>query len=350
MTAEKFCLKWNDFESNISVAFRDIRDQSEFFDVTLACEDNQIDAHKVILSACSPFFRGVLKRNPHQHPLLYLKGIKFADLESVLNFMYHGEVNVAQDQLNSFLQVAEDLRVKGLTQNKNGEKSHERVSPSPAIKSRAPDRDQGGPAPKRPRPSLPPPPTEQDDDDDIQEVVPVKSEPRDVVPAVPPPPPAPEPDFQQALVQQDDYSIEEEYEDYDQYQDDTYQGHNQEPDKGHLVIYGDIDQSIEEENLSTDVLKLVEGSRHNSVQLLVNDQYRYTLNTAKRFPLVQWKCTRYGSKVTNCPCVFMAYVSNHAELRELNPYAETPLELAKDMRAIYRLILKPENKLDHNHL
>jgi len=238
MTAEKFCLKWNDFESNISVAFRDIRDQSEFFDVTLACEDNQIDAHKVILSACSPFFRGVLKRNPHQHPLLYLKGIKFADLESVLNFMYHGEVNVAQDQLNSFLQVAEDLRVKGLTQNKNGEKSHERVSPSTAIKSRAPDRDQGGPAPKRPRPSLPPPPTEQDDDDDIQEVVPVKSEPRDVVPAVPPPPPAPEPDFQQALVQQDDYSIEEEYEDYDQYQDDTYQGHNQEPDKGLSVELG----------------------------------------------------------------------------------------------------------------
>jgi len=242
MTAEKFCLKWNDFESNISVAFRDIRDQSEFFDVTLACEDNQIDAHKVILSACSPFFRGVLKRNPHQHPLLYLKGIKFADLESVLNFMYHGEVNVAQDQLNSFLQVAEDLRVKGLTQNKNGEKSHERVSPSTAIKSRAPDRDQGGPAPKRPRPSLPPPPTEQDDDDDIQEVVPVKSEPRDVVPAVPPPPPAPEPDFQQALVQQDDYSIEEEYEDYDQYQDDTYQGHNQEPDKGSdQIIMGDAD-------------------------------------------------------------------------------------------------------------
>ena len=39
--------------------------------------------------------------------------MKFADLESVLNFMYYGEVNVAQDELNSFLAVAEDLRVKG---------------------------------------------------------------------------------------------------------------------------------------------------------------------------------------------------------------------------------------------
>ena len=57
--------------------------------------------------------RAVLRRNPHQHPLLYLKGVKYADLESVLNFMYHGEVNVAQDDLNSFLAVAEELKVKG---------------------------------------------------------------------------------------------------------------------------------------------------------------------------------------------------------------------------------------------
>ena len=66
---------------------------------------------QVILSACSPFFRGVLKRNPHAHPLLYLKGIKHEDVEAVLNFMYHGEVNIAQAQLSSFLLVAEELQV-----------------------------------------------------------------------------------------------------------------------------------------------------------------------------------------------------------------------------------------------
>ena len=113
MSSEKFCLRWNDFESNISSAFKDIRDEKEFFDITIACEDEQLQAHKVILSACSPFFKNVLRRNQHQHPLLYLKGVSFRDMESVLNFMYHGEVNVAQDDLNSFLQVAEDLRVKG---------------------------------------------------------------------------------------------------------------------------------------------------------------------------------------------------------------------------------------------
>ena len=116
MNSEKFCLRWNDFEHNISNAFRELRDDKDFFDVTLACDEEQIQAHKVILSACSSFFHNILRRNPHQHPLLYVKGVKLTYLESVLNFMYHGEVNVAQDDLNSFLQVAEDLSVRGLTQ------------------------------------------------------------------------------------------------------------------------------------------------------------------------------------------------------------------------------------------
>ena len=114
---ERFCLRWNDFESNLSASFREIRDDGEFFDMTLSVGDQQIQAHKLVLSACSPFFRSVLKQNPHQHPLLYLKGVTFADLQAVLNFIYHGEVSVAQDSLNSFLAVAEELRVKGLTQN-----------------------------------------------------------------------------------------------------------------------------------------------------------------------------------------------------------------------------------------
>jgi len=114
---EKFCLRWNDFENNISTSFRELRDDKDFFDVTLACDDNQLQAHKVILSACSPFFRSILKKNPHQHPLLYLKGVKYENILSVLNFMYHGEVNIAQEDLNNFLAVAEDLQVKGLTQN-----------------------------------------------------------------------------------------------------------------------------------------------------------------------------------------------------------------------------------------
>ena len=115
-SSEHFCLRWNDFESNISHAFREIRDEKDFFDVTLACEDEQIQAHKVILSACSPFFRTILRRNRHDHPLLYLKGVKYTEVISILNFMYHGEVNVNQEDLQMFLAAAEELRIKGLSQ------------------------------------------------------------------------------------------------------------------------------------------------------------------------------------------------------------------------------------------
>jgi len=114
-TTEKFCLKWNEFETNLSLAFKDLQQTGELFDITLICDENQLQAHKVILSACSPFFREVLRRNPHKHPLLYLKDVKYEDMQALLTFMYQGEVNVTQEQLNSFLMVAEDLKVKGLT-------------------------------------------------------------------------------------------------------------------------------------------------------------------------------------------------------------------------------------------
>jgi len=119
--ADQFCLRWNEFQSKVSNAFKELREEKEFFDVTLACDDGQVEAHKVILSACSPFFRDILRRNPHQHPLLYLKGVKFLEVASLLDFMYQGEVNVGQNELSSFLAVAEELKVKGLTQNNTGE-------------------------------------------------------------------------------------------------------------------------------------------------------------------------------------------------------------------------------------
>ena len=117
-SSEKFCLQWSSYESNISSSFRELREDSEFFDVTLCC-DNGIDivqAHKVILAACSPFFRDILShQKSQQNPLLYLKGICLKDLQAVLEFMYHGEVNLEQDSLNNFLEVAEELAIKGLS-------------------------------------------------------------------------------------------------------------------------------------------------------------------------------------------------------------------------------------------
>ena len=71
--AEKLCLRWNDFKSNVHSAFGNLRDDKEFTDVTLACEDGQqMEAHKVILAASSPFFEKMLQRNKHPHPLICL--------------------------------------------------------------------------------------------------------------------------------------------------------------------------------------------------------------------------------------------------------------------------------------
>ena len=117
MEAENFSLKWNDFEENISVGLQDLRKSNNFFDVTLLSETGQVGAHKLILSACSTFFRNILVSNPHQHPLIYLKGVSKEEITNLLNFMYCGEVNVAQTELSSFLAAAEDLKVKGLTNN-----------------------------------------------------------------------------------------------------------------------------------------------------------------------------------------------------------------------------------------
>ena len=65
------------------------------------------------------FFKDILQRNKHPHPLIYLKGVLYSELVSILNFMYHGQVNVEQDQLNSFLATAEELKVKGLTKQQS---------------------------------------------------------------------------------------------------------------------------------------------------------------------------------------------------------------------------------------
>ena len=178
MSSEKFCLRWNDFESNISCAFRELREHKDFFDVTLACEEEQVQAHKVILSACSPFFRAVLRKNPHSHPLFYLKGVKYKDMQAVLNFMYHGEVNVAQEDLNSFLSVAEELRVKGLTQGQSGKGGGSRettIRNAPPPSSRPRPTSPSLPAKK----ARPVPAPRAAEDDEIQEVaVPtVKTEP-----------------------------------------------------------------------------------------------------------------------------------------------------------------------------
>lgn len=147
-SSEKFSLRWNDFESNIRSSIGELRSKEDFVDVTLVCENEQINAHKVIISACSPFFRNILTRNPHKNPLVYLKGVHLSDMQSILDFMYHGEVSVSQDNLNNFLSVAENLEVKGLTQKQSSENKESSKSSSQSRQEQKSPRSVAPPAPK----------------------------------------------------------------------------------------------------------------------------------------------------------------------------------------------------------
>ena len=159
-TTEKFNLKWNDFASSISGSFREIKEEREFQDVTLACQEDKIGAHRVVLAACSPTLRELLRGNQHHHPLLYLRGIKFSDLQSLLTFMYHGEVNIAQQELDSFLSVAEELKIRGLTQTSSSSQSESRTDNSDRTKRKSVTTA---------RPA--------EEEEEIQEIVSIKTEP-----------------------------------------------------------------------------------------------------------------------------------------------------------------------------
>ncbi|XP_061707766.1 protein abrupt isoform X6 [Cydia pomonella] len=112
---QQYSLRWNDFHSAMVSSFRRLRDEEDFVDVTLACAGATFTAHKVVLSACSPYFRKLLKANPCQHPIVILRDVHDKDMESLLRFMYQGEVHIGQEQLKEFLRAAQLLQVRGLT-------------------------------------------------------------------------------------------------------------------------------------------------------------------------------------------------------------------------------------------
>ena len=133
---QKFNLKWNDFQENINASFASLRGETDFSDVTLACADgHQVEAHKVILASTSPFFQDLLKRNSHPHPLIFMRGVTSEELVAVVDFLYFGEVNILQENLDGFLAIADDLKLKGLRKRTNFEDVIKDASPKPNRKT-----------------------------------------------------------------------------------------------------------------------------------------------------------------------------------------------------------------------
>ena len=139
-TPQHYCLRWNNYQSNLTSVFDQLLQNESFVDVTLAVSGRSLKAHKVILSACSPYFQTLLHDNPCQHPIVILKDVTYADMHAVVQFMYKGEISVAEQQLPSLLKVAEALKIRGLADVPEG--GFSRASPeaasSPAAEASSP--------------------------------------------------------------------------------------------------------------------------------------------------------------------------------------------------------------------
>lgn len=115
---EHFSVQWNDYQDTVISSFSQIGKTKDFHDVTLISDDNKlIESHRILLSACSSFFENILQKIKSPHPFIYLKGIKSKELSSVVEFIYEGKVNVYKEDLDQFLAVADDLKLKGFSGN-----------------------------------------------------------------------------------------------------------------------------------------------------------------------------------------------------------------------------------------
>lgn len=112
---QQFSLSWNNFHGNLTNGFAGLLGNGEFVDVTIAVEGHLLQAHKVILSICSPYFKKMFQMNPCQHPIVVLRDVTHKAMRDLLQFMYHGEVSVKREDLTSFIGTAEVLQIKGLT-------------------------------------------------------------------------------------------------------------------------------------------------------------------------------------------------------------------------------------------
>ena len=126
---EKFNLKWNDFHSNVSKSFGLFRSEEYLHDVRLMTEDYyEVSAHRLILSACSEYFRNIFKNSKGKDTLICLDGVTDEDLKNVLDYIYLGEAQIYQDQLDRFLAVAEKLKLEGLLRQEQEETNYEEVA------------------------------------------------------------------------------------------------------------------------------------------------------------------------------------------------------------------------------
>ncbi|XP_071636903.1 uncharacterized protein [Temnothorax longispinosus] len=145
-TSQQYCLRWNNHRSNLLSVFEQLLHNEAFTDVTIAAESGRtVKCHKIVLAACSTYFQNLFHGLQDQHPIIILKDAGFPEIQAILEYMYRGEVNVAQNQLPDLLKIAQVLKVKGLVEEHGSQSNTARdlrredtsmepsISPPPAI-------------------------------------------------------------------------------------------------------------------------------------------------------------------------------------------------------------------------
>ncbi|XP_050455546.1 protein jim lovell-like isoform X12 [Cataglyphis hispanica] len=130
---QQFCLRWNNHQSTLIQNFDTLLESGTLVDCTLAAEGKTLKAHKVVLSACSPYFECLLSEHYDKHPVFILKDVKFKELKAMMDYMYRGEVNISQDQLAALLKAAESLQIKGLSESKTAGSSKAESRPQKTV-------------------------------------------------------------------------------------------------------------------------------------------------------------------------------------------------------------------------
>ena len=102
MDQEKYTLTWHTYPDHLRGMMKEMMMSEDFADVNLVTDDKKtVKAHRNILSACSSVFKHILQmETTNNHPVIYMRGIQYSELESILQFMYLGEAKFYEERMD----------------------------------------------------------------------------------------------------------------------------------------------------------------------------------------------------------------------------------------------------------
>ena len=111
MSGESCNIKWNTYTHHLADMLGDILTSELYSDVSLECEGGRLQAHRAVLSACSPFFKHIFEEDDQEHPVIWMPGIQIEEMEAILQFMYCGQTSF--EQKKTYQSIAELVSLGG---------------------------------------------------------------------------------------------------------------------------------------------------------------------------------------------------------------------------------------------